>query len=305
MCPFRSFSRTCRLVEHCEKYHTDANNWCASGTKQLRVCFALYDNDMGASTSKYSHSTNYLRRSAAIIRSQVLRSSPDLEFELSHVNLIDREIRMVHYADGPSFRATDYLAEFMDMYRRLGFGYYSESCYTEASRIALDHEGRIEKVQEQMIRHCANELASLKPKFVVVWEAIFCDIFFSPAADQHLADRLEICLGGGEFETVTVDTAAKPTYSLIGKVGGNNQRSTKSKQAVQYADPLHGIHIVRWSSGSVLLVNPMLSESISGAGNLYRERFTAHRRNAARYFVADKVGPLLCRATRSVFPKIK
>ena len=155
------------------------------------------------------------------------------------------------------------------------------------------------------MRHCANELVSLQPQFVIVWEAILCDIFFSAGAEGQLADRLDMCLEGGEFETVTVDTTVKPTYALVGKVGGISKRSTKLNQAVPYAEQLRGIHIVRGSSGSVLLINPMISESISDAGALYRDRFTSRQRNAARYFAADKVGPLLCRTTRDVFHKIR
>ena len=80
------------------------------------------------------------------------------------------------------------------------------------------------------MRHCANELASLQPQCVIVWEAILCDIFSPPVAEEQLADTLDMCLEGGEFETSTDDTAVKPTYALIGQVGVIKEVPTWSRQ---------------------------------------------------------------------------
>ena len=107
------------------------------------------------------------------------------------------------------------------------------------------------------------------------------------------------------FETVTDDTAVKPKFPLIWQVWGYNKSSTKLEQAVPYAEKMRGVHIVRVPSGSVVLVNPMISASISADASLYRDRFTTRRRNAARYFAADKVGASVCWATSSVSPEIR
>ena len=73
LCPFRSFSRPCRVREHLAIYHAADNSWCASGLKQLRTCKALYDHDKKTARpgSVFAHSANYLRRSADIIRSDI------------------------------------------------------------------------------------------------------------------------------------------------------------------------------------------------------------------------------------------
>ena len=307
LCPFRSFTRPCRLQEHLEKYHTEEYNWCASGKKQLRACCALYDNDnMEADDDAvFAPSPNYLRRSANIIRADIILGEPGAEYCFASTNLIDRDIRLVQYADGPSFRTLNYVRDAGCSYRKRGFGYFSEGFYKAASKIALCNEGRIEQVQEQMAGLCTNELASLQPKFLLVWEDILCDIFFSPEMETRLFKYLEKARRGGEFETLTVDSTVKPTFPLVGQIGQNTKMSRKKLQAVPFQDQLHAIHVVRGSSGSVLLINPMFSESLQAAAVLYTDRFSMEQRSAVRFFVADKVGPLLRETTKTVFPKIR
>ena len=49
----------------------------------------------------------------------------------------------------------------------------------------------------------------------------------------------------------------------------------------------------------------MMSESISAAGSLYAAKFTDAQRDPVRFFCADKVGHLLTKMTRGVFPNIR
>ena len=110
--PFRRFARACRLTEHCAQYRISSNRRCASGTTQLRVCLALYDNDSSCATAEGNISaplSKYIRRSAAVMRAQMLRSIPDMEKDLSLSNMVDRHVRIVQYAEGPAFRLTDYV----------------------------------------------------------------------------------------------------------------------------------------------------------------------------------------------------
>lgn len=90
-CPFRSFDRCCRVVQHLRKYHTSKNQYCCSGTKQVRVILALHDYDMIAQKP----SGSYLKRSAALLRTQV---SPALS---PRNNKVDRWVRLVLDGKGP------------------------------------------------------------------------------------------------------------------------------------------------------------------------------------------------------------
>ena len=85
------------------------------------------------------------------------------------------------------------------MYRRLGYGYYSEGFYNEVARSALANEGGIDKIQNEMMRICADELTSLQPKYIHVWEAILFDIFFSTRMETRLSKYLDMCHDGWEF----------------------------------------------------------------------------------------------------------
>ena len=68
LCHFCDFYRPFRVKGHVENYHAEESSWRYTGKKQLRVCIALYDNDMMSSEIIAKPPSNYLRRSARIIR---------------------------------------------------------------------------------------------------------------------------------------------------------------------------------------------------------------------------------------------
>ncbi len=93
-CPFRKFSRGCRVMEHVRKYHQKKRQFCCSGTKQMRVVQALFDDDQlkGSATKP-----RYLRRSAAILRNSL--------GSMNHtVNHLDRAMRLVLTEKGPVYK---------------------------------------------------------------------------------------------------------------------------------------------------------------------------------------------------------
>jgi len=45
LCPFRCMSRWSHWATHLFKYHTETQQFCCSGTKQLRIAIALFDSD--------------------------------------------------------------------------------------------------------------------------------------------------------------------------------------------------------------------------------------------------------------------
>ena len=115
----------------------------------------------------------------------------------------------------------------------------------------------------------------------------------------------EMARVGGGFETLDVDSNAKPTFPLVSQVWKSTKRSGKKSQAPPYQDQLNAIHVARGPIASVLLINPMFSESIPAAAVLYMGRFNLNRRNSVLFFVADVVGPPLRETTQRVFPNIR
>ena len=76
----------------------------------------------------------------------------------------------------------------------------------------------------------------------------------------------------------------------MGQLGPSKKKHMGKTQAVPYDKPLHVAHVVRGSSGSVLLAGPMFSESIVATGALYADKFASRKRKYAEYFIKDKVG---------------
>ena len=67
LCPWRCFQRRSNVLHHIKKYHTKRQQFCCSGTKQLRVVLALHDGDMISG----KRGRNYLRRSAELLREKL------------------------------------------------------------------------------------------------------------------------------------------------------------------------------------------------------------------------------------------
>ena len=109
----------------------------------------------------------------------------------------------------------------------------------------------------------------------------------------RLSKYLDMRHDGGEFDYLSVDSAFKPTFPIVGQVGSNCTNKIKQKQAAPYNEQLHTVHVVRGSCGSVLLVHPMMSGSISSDGSLYDAKFTGAQTDSVRFCCAGKVGHLL------------
>ena len=92
-CPFRGFKQVKQLRVHLAKHHTKKTQFVASGTKQVKVIMALYDD----AASSQSDCSALLRRSAQIMRRTVVPPLP------ANVNDMDRRIRLVYDASGPTF----------------------------------------------------------------------------------------------------------------------------------------------------------------------------------------------------------
>ena len=132
---------------------------------------------MLSSLGKTDNHPNYLRRSASQIRADSAAIGQAVTVKM---NLVDRHIRLAQYTRGPEIRSLYGIRHCNVRLRRVGYGYYSECFYTDVARAAMRHECRIERVQTHMISICENELASLHPKFIHVWEAILIVIFSRP-----------------------------------------------------------------------------------------------------------------------------
>ena len=102
LCPFRRSQKPWRLREHLLKYHTEGNNWCASGSKKIRICAALRDSDKLINLGEIDDRLNYLRRSASTIRSDFATPEydGDVKNNAAKRNHVDIDIRIAQYTRG-------------------------------------------------------------------------------------------------------------------------------------------------------------------------------------------------------------
>ena len=129
LCPFRAFSRADRTRDHIKKYHTKAVQYCASGTKQLRVIQALFDYDQIMGQPKRDR---YLARSATLMRRTVVHLD-------CSSNRIDRQVRLVLSGQGPKY-VRDCVAADSPIWRRaLNLYYDSDFANMVYQEILLSH----------------------------------------------------------------------------------------------------------------------------------------------------------------------
>ncbi len=151
-CPFRKFSRGCRVMEHIRKYHQKKRQFCCSGTKQLRVVQALFDDDQlkGLATKP-----RYLRRSAAVLRNSL--------GSMNHaVNHLDRAVRLVLTEKGPVYKPVSALTTEGSPYRRARNLFYTHGFADHLFQEMLVCHAKMKQVScHYMFRHKCLSLITL------------------------------------------------------------------------------------------------------------------------------------------------
>ena len=124
LCPFRRFQDPGRVRHHIRSYHVERKQLVCSGTKQLKLCCALFDHDQ----LRGSIQGSYLRRSSDILRTTV---KPSLSCTM---NEIDRHIRLVFTGSGPEYWNLKAVADSPDLRRARNLYYtraFAELVYRE------------------------------------------------------------------------------------------------------------------------------------------------------------------------------
>ena len=93
MCPFRSFKHIRGLRTHIQKHHTEKQQYICSGTKQMKIVLALFDD----AASSQIQPTRLLQQSASLLQENV---QPELS---NSVNKIDKHMRLVLDSSGPRY----------------------------------------------------------------------------------------------------------------------------------------------------------------------------------------------------------
>ena len=218
-CPFRSFTNEEELKEHCLTDHTADVFYIASGTKQLKVAMALYDDDQ--IRQRPSHSL--LERSADVIRSTV---KPGLSGERQ---TIDRVIVMAFHTDGPIYLNEKAVAHSLD-YRRVGSTYYSREFATLVIQETIISGGLVKPMVHRLamiFTQKGSALVSLLLTDVEGWLKVLEDIMYSPFVKDLNRDLKEECYQHNDFIHLSMDA----TVRLMRRVRGQEDyRCSKARR---------------------------------------------------------------------------
>ena len=138
------------------------------------------------------------------------------------------------------------------------------------------------KIQSYMHDKCANELISPRPKYIHVWGDIIFDVFYSSGIEAHLSRMIDTRCANGEFESVTVDCAVKPTILLLGRANYNRVKSEKKTQSAPYAEKRRAVR--SYFPG-------ILRASLVGGADVPRGHIgDGGGLHGARYFISEALG---------------
>jgi hypothetical protein len=284
LCPWRTFRWKSRVLHHISKYHSEENQYVASGTKQLKVITALYDHD---ATFAEEYKGKYLARSALLLRSTV---KPGID---PNNNEVRNEIRMILDVTGPSFVNTDALQKNVHC-RRCGNLYYTKSfAETLRTELLLSH-AKMKPVISSMIRkaiEAGNPLASLYPAHVKSWWPIVEDIFFSGEVCK-LEDRLRSALvRQSEMKYISIDATMRCCFSILDQQG---QLSNRRK-----------VLTVRGRTGAVLIIHPLRGDDTKSVVSFMETEWSEDIRNRVQYIGVDNPSRRMWTSFSTIFPHLE
>ncbi len=299
LCPFRAFRERGQVKAHVCKYHKEAARHCPSGTKQLRIAVALYDNDTFCGLPLVA---SYLSRSAAILREQ-------LKPALSCTKMaVDKDIRMVLRHDGPVFVNKDVLGGGFAV-RRMGNSMYTMEFAEAVFKAGVIARAQMRSVASTVMLKCQeseSELASLLPRGGSPWwNDALADVFFSPPVTKLLEGMVAECERRNEFFYLSLDGTVRCTLSLVGQPTYRTPRAKRSTFAVADADATYKVLTVRGCTGAVLALAPLNSEASEKVCAALKDRFSASQLAQVRHMASDAPSEKLLDALRTVCPRLE
>ena len=297
LCPFRSFARKVALLHHLREHHSDRRQFVCSGTKQLRVVAALFDDDC---LSGRTAQNRLLQRSAEILRQSV---KPPLCRRKNH---IDKHIRLCLEGDGPHYRAYEAVVD-DPSYRRARNLFYNMDFAVALRADVLIHGTKIKSLIPHMHRRCAergNHLASMLPTDVRHWWPIVEDIFNSPpvvALEKHMFHQLVL---HEELDYVSVDATLRVTMSIMGQRPPRRAERGARISVWTGPDEIRRVVTVRGRTGAVLALWPAPGEGAAVLTELFRTNLCPDVLAKIRFVAHDDPSAVLHRSLREIMPNL-
>ncbi|CAE6926624.1 ABCB1 [Symbiodinium sp. CCMP2592] len=228
LCPFPTFNRACRVRKHIATHHTERKQYICSGTKQLKVACALFDNDQIA----LREGSNYLQRSA------------DLKWVVPALsassNEVDRHVRLVLTERGPVYWSLQQVTATNEVRRARNL------FYTQGFADLVYREG--------------SNMVSLLPTHTSYWWPIIEDIFNGPPLKLQVRAMQDFFVDSREFEYVSIDATIKCCMSVMGQASYKASAAQRIAAVFNDDNSYRRVLTARGRTGAVLAMIAMSSE---------------------------------------------
>ena len=275
--------------------HAPTTNYVASGTKQVRVCMALFEADVFLGRLR----GEYLSRSSELLRAAV-QPPPG-----PRVQKIDRHIRVVLDAVGPT--VVSQLRSKALPVRRVGNVLYTRPFADALLRDQLvNRDGlaaSLSRMQQSFLLQ-GSELGSLMPEHPKTMWPLVADILGSAAITAWNCAMARNAFSRGEYKVVICDGTMKVAMALMGY---------RRDRGLQSPDPAWSdeerrtrILTLRGATGFVLGM-PLVRDE---AGSTIARELAAvcgsqEHREAVEFLVVDVCSEELLAQMRAVFPNLR
>ena len=280
------------VLLHLQASHGPATHFVASGTKQVRVCMALFETDVFLGRLQ----GDYLSRSAETLRGAV-QPQPG-----PRVQMIDRHVRVVLDGTGPVL--VGHLASTAMPLRRVGNVLYTREFGDVLLRdLLISRDGlaaSMNRLQSTFLL-AGNKLGRLMPEHPKTMWPVVADILKVRAVTTWIDALVRSALDRGEFRVVSCDGTMKVAMGLMGYrrdrglVGPEpawteHERRTRILTLRGTTGFLIGMPLVRDEAGSTIAA--ALSESCP----------TPDHREAVQFLVVDVCNAELQQQMLAKFP---
>ena len=272
-CPCKAFNpgmkQRSQLTRHLRnkhlydpKRHSDDGSCrhnVASGTKQLKLICALFDDDALRSVLR----TDYLRHSADFLRALC----PVWQRVRKHDTDIDRFLCLCLDRTGPrlQWRSRD---EPLKGVRRVGYTYYTREFADQLVMYALTEHGSFEGIRHRMVQAAivnSNRLWHMLPRHAEGWCGLLEDVFHSEHMDEFWHRLVDECIDHDEFSHLCIDGTLRCAMRMAGQ--GNYRESTQQRALYCFDDrtakrcvltvrgrtgPVAGLWLIRWEDASAI-----------------------------------------------------
>ena len=281
LCPFRSFGfkQLGRLQDHMAKHHTQQKQFCPSGTKQLKLVLALYDNDQLCGRQG---AASYLARSAAILRTTVKPPIP------ATILRIDKIIRLVLTEHGPEYRHADETGPSGGL-RRVRNLLYTKAFSQLIFRETMVNRARVTAMRARahiIAREAGNEVPGLLPSKSLYWWPLVEDTFSSPPVLDLEKALLDMAVAKTEFVSISMDASVKAALPIMGRPRWKPSRPLR-QGVFDGAGSNKAVLSVRGRTGAVLLLKGVRSDSAEDAAAALCEELPAPGRAQTVHIAVD------------------